>query len=392
MNNAEIPNVEILPPPPLRPLVGVLMALKPSTVIPSKLSFRPPLSPTDPTDLELRASIWETRGNATAGLVMRSADLDPSGVALYQVIAGHRALAVCRELGFDFNTVVVDALPDAELALRMAHSNSGQKPMPGIALGRFYQECMDRRLFKSQADMARRFNVSMAMVSTSCSLAKLPAVVISAFPSEDAIQHRYGKPLKAALANDEKTVLDTAERLTGQQAKLVDKISAAKVFAELTHAARKEIHNQQPDDAMAHPASAEPAGGVADAIAASVQAIASIEGLRDEAGKAFGTGLPGMSPVNAQGTSEIPASNMRLLRRDGDGLKASAIVRPSNDWRMLVDQAVDVGFVVRLTPEELQATVTVGGSFTDDLCRALADCIAAFVKKHIFKPESDKEA
>ena len=83
---------------------------------------------------------------------------------------------------------------------------------------------------------------------------------------------------------------------------------------------------------------------------------------------------------------------MRLLSRDGDGLKASAIVQRSNGWRMLVDQSVDVGSVVRTTPEELQATVTVGGSFTDDLCRALADRIAAFVKEHIFKPESDKEA
>ena len=94
-----------------------------------------------------------------------------------------------------------------------------------------YLRALDEGLFPSQRKLAEAVGIDLSALGKALNLARLPSVVIQAFPSPLDIQYRWAKPLTDALAENESTVLSKAESLARES----NKGSAKVVFEHLVN-------------------------------------------------------------------------------------------------------------------------------------------------------------
>lgn len=359
----------------LKPAAGVLMQLDPNTIVLSELASRTPANKTEKTYTELRESFQTTGGNVTPGLVLRKSSTTEFEETTNVLVNGFRSMEICKDLGLKFNAIVIDEMSFVEMARYMSLSNSGRKALSALEAGRFYRACLQKKLFASQAEMARALGVPASDVSNSLTIANLPPLVIGAFGSEDDLQYRYAKALKDAIKADEKKVLAIAKRLAKRQAGLVKKIDSAEVMLELTG------WNTGPDETKhaQAPMPIAPTTGPASSAASDESAASSLVDLTTSVVDAGVDVVPLKEDVDAE---EIPSSSRPLLRDDASA-KAAVSLRPSTAWPISLD-GLAVGTVNLLVTGAYQIELEIGLGLTARHGAALAQHISDFLGGHAF--------
>jgi ParB family chromosome partitioning protein len=95
-----------------------------------------------------------------------------------------------------------------------------------------YKLALSNGLYTSQRKLSESIGVDLSLISKSITLAKLPKVVIDAFPSPLDIQFRWAQPLGEALQKDPEGVITKAKAI--HAARAADPKGAGDVFRHLT--------------------------------------------------------------------------------------------------------------------------------------------------------------
>jgi ParB family chromosome partitioning protein len=147
-----------------------------------------------------------------------------------EIIYGARRLFVARHLNIPL-LVEVREMNDQEAAIALDTENRQRKDVSPYERGLSYLRWLRSKYFGSQEEIARVLGISASQVSRSLKLARLPPVVLNAFPSPLHIAESYGLDLHRAMQDDRrrKLLFEVARRL----AKEAPHIPADKVFERL---------------------------------------------------------------------------------------------------------------------------------------------------------------
>jgi ParB family chromosome partitioning protein len=104
-------------------------------------------------------------------------------------------------------------LDDVELFAEMDRENRARKDLRPYEQGRTYVRALDNGLFPSARKMAEVLGIDHSNMSKVLTLARLPGVVIAAFPSPLDIQVHWGRALAQALQKDPDIVLSRAKEM-----------------------------------------------------------------------------------------------------------------------------------------------------------------------------------
>ena len=157
--------------------------------------------------------------------IVRSAKNDPDGFE-YEVIAGarrHFAVAHLRNVENRKNILFLVEVRDLddEEAFRLSDlENRDRKDISDYERGKEYEVALGDFYEGSLTRMAQRMEVSKALLSSYCSLARLPGEVLQAYGDVRSISVRHGQML-SPLLNDpvkRKSVIEEARGLGKQQA------------------------------------------------------------------------------------------------------------------------------------------------------------------------------
>jgi ParB family chromosome partitioning protein len=146
----------------------------------------------------------------------------------FEVVFGHRRHRACLELGLSVLAVVED-MTDAELFCQMDRENRERADLRPFEAGLAYAKALDEGLFPSAKKLAESASLDLSQLGKALSLARLPADVITAFPSPLDLQYRWAPILTQALQKDPDAVLARAKQLQNQS----PRPAAAKVLSLL---------------------------------------------------------------------------------------------------------------------------------------------------------------
>lgn len=202
--------------------------IDPKQIRRSKWANRHEHSFNDPDFLALKDEISNAGGNIQAikvRLVGKNDDED-----LYEIVFGHRRHQACLELKLPV-LATIENVSDQGLFVEMDRENRSRKNLSPWEQGVMYLRALDEGLFPSQRKLAEAVGIDLSALGKALNLARLPSVVIQAFPSPLDIQYRWAKPLTDALVQNESAVLSRAESL----AKESNKGTAKFVFEHLVN-------------------------------------------------------------------------------------------------------------------------------------------------------------
>jgi len=164
-----------------------------------------------------------------------------------ELIYGARRLFVARHLNKPL-AVQLRELSDREAIVAMDIENRHRRDISPYERGMSYLRLLRGKHLKSQDDLARALNVSPSQVSRLLKLARLPSVIVNAFPSSNEIHEGWGLDLMEAWETPEKQPL-MAKRARAF-ALQSPRQPAAQVYRELLTASvpgrriRKGVHDQ----------------------------------------------------------------------------------------------------------------------------------------------------
>lgn len=176
---------------------------------------------------ELKVDIEASGGNVQPIKVRIFEVFD--GQTHYEIVFGHRRHQACLILGLPVSAVVEESMTDLQLFEEMDRENRSRKSLSAWEQGRMYRDALAKGLYASLRKLSEALSVNLADASRSVDLAKLPDVVIDAFPSPLDIQVRWSKPLKDALQKSPDRVLATAEEISTKK----EGLCAVEVFDRL---------------------------------------------------------------------------------------------------------------------------------------------------------------
>lgn len=178
----------------------------------------------------LKQEIESAGGNVQPVCVRPAAEvLNGSTVSRYELVYGHRRHRACLELGLPVRALIEEA-SDQELFEAMERENRGRKNLSAWEQGCMYRRALDEGLYASMRKLAEAVKVDVSLVSKSLALARLPVVVVEAFPTPNEIQFRWAQPLGEVLQKDPDGVLERARAMKSSAVAL----TSAQVFAALT--------------------------------------------------------------------------------------------------------------------------------------------------------------
>jgi len=189
-----------------------LRKLDPLAIKPSKWANRHEASFLTAEFQELKAEIAAAGGNVQPIKVRPMPVLNgstPTGEPIYELIFGHRRHRACAELGIPVLAAIEEA-SDVSLFEQMERENRGRKNLSAWEQGTMYRRALDDGLYSSLRRLAEGLGVDVSLVSKSVSLARLPEVVVAAFPSPLDIQFRWAAPLTEAMQKDPDGTLSRA--------------------------------------------------------------------------------------------------------------------------------------------------------------------------------------
>jgi ParB family transcriptional regulator, chromosome partitioning protein len=141
----------------------------------------------------------------------------------FEVVAGHRRLAACRELdATEAGGFPVYAVLDAQArelkkhALKMYRENAIRKDLSAYETGRMFRRWLEEKLFVTQQDLAAAVHLDPATVSQYLSVADLPTEVLHAFGDPRVVSLRWMQALSPALKSSRAAVLAAAARIARQ--------------------------------------------------------------------------------------------------------------------------------------------------------------------------------
>lgn len=151
-----------------------------------------------------------------------------------ELIFGARRLFVARHLNIQLR-VQVRELMDREALIAMDAENRHRKDISPYERGMSYSRWLHAGHFSSQEEIARALQVSASQVSRLLKLARLPAVIVGAFPSAVDILEAWGIDLSDAWERPElRPLLAKNARLMAARP---DKPPAREVYEKLISAA-----------------------------------------------------------------------------------------------------------------------------------------------------------
>lgn len=196
----------------------------------SKWANRHEHSFSDPDFLALKDEILSAGGNIQP-IKIRLVGADEGG-DLYEIVFGHRRHQACLDLKLPV-LATIENVSDQGLFVEMDRENRSRKNLSPWEQGMMYLKALDDGLFPSQRKLAEAVGIDLSALGKALNLARLPSMVIQAFPSPLDIQYRWAKPLTDALAQDGNDVLAKAESLAAMSGKPVAKV----VFDHLVNGA-----------------------------------------------------------------------------------------------------------------------------------------------------------
>lgn len=196
----------------------VLLRLDPKAIGTTAFANRHALSldASDASLQRLKASI-AAHGQDTP---VRVRPAPPGSSAAYELVEGHRRLAVCRALdaerdgGFPILARLDGAAGDSrDLVLKMYRENAEREDLSPFEYGRMFRSWLEAKVFGKQGELAQAVALSDGAVSQYLAIADLPATVLAAFGDPRAIAMRWMQLLAKALKEDRAAVLAAAERV-----------------------------------------------------------------------------------------------------------------------------------------------------------------------------------
>jgi ParB family chromosome partitioning protein len=185
------------------------------------------------TEANCRAEMEHIRKYGQAVPVIgRPVPDDPNWKA--EIICGARRLFIARQLGIPLR-VELRQLSDREAFAVMDGENRLRKDLSHYARGLSYASALRDKLFKSQRELAQSLGISVAQVTRCLKLAKLPAIVVDAFPKSSDIREGWGIALYDACASErvKAALIARARRLAEMQPRLAPEIVYRKLIRGL---------------------------------------------------------------------------------------------------------------------------------------------------------------
>jgi ParB family chromosome partitioning protein len=181
------------------------------------------------TEATCRSEIESVAANGQLlPVIARSIATDPNYD--FEIISGSRRLFVARHLNIRIRLEVRD-LTDKECIVVFDHDNRLRKDISPYERGRSFVAWLAAGHFASQDDIAACLKISPSQVSRLMKLAKLPAVIVSAFARPTEICEGWGPALLDLWQNRaERHRLIARARRIGQ---LQQRPSAGEVFERL---------------------------------------------------------------------------------------------------------------------------------------------------------------
>lgn len=204
--------------------------LDPNTVVSSKWANRHASSFLNSEFVELKKEIAAAGGNVQPILVRPVTKVADK----FEIVFGHRRHQACLQLGLPVLALIED-VSDRELFAAMDRENRSRANLSPYEQGEMYRRALDDGLFASLRMLASEVGVDPGNLSKAISIARLPPVVLAAFPSPTDIQFRWGQELQKSIEKDPDGVVKRAADLEASQ----QRPSANEVFDILTGQVRK---------------------------------------------------------------------------------------------------------------------------------------------------------
>jgi ParB family transcriptional regulator, chromosome partitioning protein len=118
-----------------------------------------------------------------------------------ELIYGARRLFIARTINMPL-LVEMREMTDAEAIVAMDIENRQRADVSPYERGLSYSRWLNGGFFSSQGEIARALHISESQVSRLLKLARLPAVIVNAFPSPVDIREEWGLALFEALKAD----------------------------------------------------------------------------------------------------------------------------------------------------------------------------------------------
>jgi len=137
-----------------------------------------------------------------------------------ELIFGARRLFVARHLNIPIRAEI-RAMSDREAIVAMDVENRHRQDISPYERGRSYMQWVREGFFASQEDIASALKISSSQVSRLIKIARLPAVILSAFESPTQICEGWAHELAAVLDDEErrKHMIRKARELVSQSPK-----------------------------------------------------------------------------------------------------------------------------------------------------------------------------
>ncbi|MBQ0937887.1 ParB/RepB/Spo0J family partition protein [Ideonella paludis] len=196
---------------------SVVRRIDPAEIAPSRWANRHAASFEAAEFAALKEEIAGSGGNVQP-IRVRPSRVKGDG-AKYEVVFGHRRHRACLELGLPVLAMIEDAT-DQQLFEAMERENRSRKNLSAWEQGCMYRRALDEGLYPSLRRIAEAVQVDLSLVSKSVALARLPELVVSAFPSPLDIQFRWAQPLGDAVQKDPDGIIERAKQLKSSSVRL----------------------------------------------------------------------------------------------------------------------------------------------------------------------------
>lgn len=198
---------------------ALTVLLDPKEIAPSKFANRHALSLSQ-DDEEFLQLLQSLRSNEQdQPILVRPSPADAEHGKPYEIAFGHRRHAAALILdqerlpeGWKIKAHI-KGLSDLELVEVMDRENTDRKNISPYENGLHFIQCLREGLYEHQADLARRRNISKALVLRYIQIAELPEEILRAFKDPRAIRVAWLQDIRKALSSNEQATLAMAKEL-----------------------------------------------------------------------------------------------------------------------------------------------------------------------------------
>ena len=146
--------------------------------------------------LKVRNGI-EFVGHLIQPVVLRPHPDEESGFK-YQKVTGDTRIHCCIDLNMDIDAVI-RSYTDREVASLMFSENKDRNDRADLEQGRTFQDLKDRKIFKTQVEIAKNCRVSEGTVSDCLKMLTIPLEIVTAFDNESFLTTHNTRSLIRSL-------------------------------------------------------------------------------------------------------------------------------------------------------------------------------------------------